>query len=372
MIPNTHLAAADRFGWRRAARLLPAALAAALLLPACSAEAGGGGATPTPLPTPVRTTYVVQRGDIVINTKIPGQVEAVTVDTAYFSMDGHVGNVYVQENELVTEGQLLADLTEIEALQSKAAEIRRAVGRAQANLGIQKALLAKYQSGGYSQFDVEIQEFQVELAEFDLSEVLTQYGLPDSGDPMADIDAQVDKARLYAPADGIIVSAVVPGRAVTKSTEAFIIGNPDVLEVVADVVQSEVDEVFQQMFEGMPVNVTLNAKPLLTLTGKVRELPSPYGSGSAVSTRVRIVLDQPPSAETYQSGDKVTVAVQLANKQGVLWLPPIAIHQVGGRTFVITDSGAGPQRVEIVIGVQTTERVEILSGLEEGQAVIGL
>jgi multidrug efflux pump subunit AcrA (membrane-fusion protein) len=352
--------------------IFPILLILAIALAACSGGPGGAGATPTPLPTPIRTTYIVQSGDIVINTKFPGDVQAVTVSTAYSPMDGHVGHVYVQLNEVVTKGELLADLTEIKDLEAKAAEIRRAVGRAQINLEIEQQLLGKYQSGGYSSFDIQIQADKVKLAKFDLEEVLNQYGLPDTGDPMANITAQVDLARIYAPSDGIIVSAVPLDRALTRTTEAFIIGDPKTLEVVANVVQSESDQVFKQMFEGMPVTVTLDAKPSVKLTGKVRQLPSPYGTGVAGETRVRIVLDQAPSADTYQSGDKVTVAIQLANKSNVLWLPPIAIHEVGGRTFVITDSGAGPQRVEIVIGVQTTERVEILSGLKEGQAVIGL
>jgi hypothetical protein len=83
-------------------------------------------------------------------------------------------------------------------------------------------------------------------------------------------------------------------------------------------------------------------------------------------------MDKPPSKDTYQSGDKVSVRVELANKKGVLWLPPAAIHEVGGRTFVIADTGLGPQRIEIEIGLKTQDKVEIVSGLTEGQIVIGL
>jgi HlyD family secretion protein len=126
------------------------------------------------------------------------------------------------------------------------------------------------------------------------------------------------------------------------------------------------------MFEGMAAEVSLDAKPGRTYSGKITELPSPYGRGPSNDSIVRIVLDTPPSLETYQSGDKVTVTVELANKKGVIWLPPAAVHQVGGRTFVIADSGSGPQRIEIEIGVQTQDKVEILAGLKEGQVVIGL
>jgi hypothetical protein len=84
-----------------------------------------------------------------------------------------------------------------------------------------------------------------------------------------------------------------------------------------------------------------------------------------------VILEAAPSASTYQSGDKVTVTVQLASKQSILWLPPDAIRKAGGRTFVIINSETGPKRVDIEIGLQTRDMVEIVAGLTEGQVVVG-
>jgi RND family efflux transporter MFP subunit len=343
-----------------------------LFLAGCSQGAAGMGPTPTPLPTPIRTTYVVQRGDIVIDAKLAGQVEPVAISSVTFPMEGHVAHVYVQPNEKVTKGQLLADLTELADLVKRAEEIRRAVRKAEIDLEIEQQLLAKYKAEGMPAYDIRIQQLKVELAEIALQETLNQYGLKDTTNSLAEIEAQLDQARVYAPVDGLIVSVTAPGRVVTKDTVVFVIGDPNQLEVVAVPDRSRATEQFKQMFEGMPASVTLDAKPEITLTGKVVELPSPYGRGPSSDAIVRIVIDQAPSLETYQSGDKVTVTIELANKKGVLWLPPAAVHQVGGRTFVIADSGNGPQRIEVEIGVQTQDKVEILSGLKEGQVVIGL
>ena len=54
--------------------------------------------------------------------------------------------------------------------------------------------------------------------------------------------------------------------------------------------------------------------------------------------------------------------MQLASKEGVLWLPPDAIRSAGGRTFVIINSESGPKRVDVEIGLQTRDMVEIVSG----------
>jgi RND family efflux transporter MFP subunit len=342
------------------------------LLAACGKGPGGGGSTPTPYPTLARMTYTVQRGDIVINARLSGQIEPIPVSSVSFSMEGHVDHVYVQPNEAVTKGELLADLSELKDLQTKAQEIRRAVERAQIDLQSAQIVLAKFKAGGFSAFDIQLQELNVRLAEINLEEVLAKYGLPDASTALDAIDAQVDAARVYAPADGLIISEAAPAQAVTKDTVAFVIGDPNRLEAVTTPETSPAADVFKMMFEGMPVTVISSAKPDLELTGKVRQLPSPYGTGGSSNLIVRIVLDQPPSKDTYQSGEKVSVRVELANKKGVLWLPPAAIHQVGGRTFVIADTGMGPQRIEIEIGLQTQDKVEIVSGLTEGQSVIGL
>jgi RND family efflux transporter MFP subunit len=349
--------------------LVPISLA---LLAGCAQGPGSGGATPTPYPTLARVTYTVQRGDIVINAKLSGRVEPVAVSSVSFSMEGHVDHVYVQPNEVVTKGELLADLKELKDLESKAKEIRRAVERAQIDLQIAQTLLAKYKAGGFSTYDVQLQELNVRLAEINLEEVLAQYGLGDASTALDAIDAQVNAARVFAPADGLIITGTVPGRVVTIDTVVFVIGDPNRLEVAATPDTGPPEDVLKQMVEGMPVIVISNVKPDQQMTGKIRQLPSPYGTGDGGNFIVRIVVDQAPSVNTYQSGDKVSIRVQLANKQGILWLPPAAIHQVGGRTFVIADSGLGPQRLEIEIGVQTQDKVEIVSGLKEGQVVIGL
>jgi macrolide-specific efflux system membrane fusion protein len=149
------------------------------------------------------------------------------------------------------------------------------------------------------------------------------------------------------------------------------LGDPKQLEVLAALDASKGDAEVKEMFEGMPVIIIPDADTDVKLTGTIRQLPSPYGTGASDEGAIHVALDSPPSASTYQSGDKVTVVVQLASKEGALWLPPDAIRSAGGRTFVIINSDSGPKRVDVEIGLQTRDMVEIISGLEEGQIVVG-
>jgi macrolide-specific efflux system membrane fusion protein len=345
--------------------------ALSLLLAGCGNGGATVDATPTPYPTPIRPTFTVQRGDIAVNAKLFGRVTPLALHTVYFQMSGHVSEVYANVNDVVKKGQALGDLAELQDLKTKASETRHEIRRAQIALEIAQLTLEKYKAENRPDYDIKVQELQVELAQMSLDEVLEKLGIDPTTDVLDQLDAEAVKARAIAPTDGTIIAAVNVGRSVTTTTPAFVLGDSSKLEVVADLTTNSGDEQVKEMFEGMPVVVSLDAKPDVQLTGKIRQLPSPYGTGSSEENAIHIVLDQAPSPDTYQTGDKVTITVQLASKSGVLWLPPDAIRKAGGRTFVIVNSESGPKRVDVEIGLQTRDMVEIVSGLTEGQVVVG-
>ena len=342
----------------------------ALFLTSCGNQVASE-VTPTPFPTPVRATFTVQRGDITVEAKLSGRVEPLALQTVYFQINGQVREVYANVSDVVKEGQLLGELAEAQELRAKADETQRTIRRAQIDLEIAQLTLDEYKSQGRSADEIKIQELQVELAQMKLDETLESLGIDPTAPVTDELDAQVAQARAFAPVDGTIIAAVNVGRNVTPETPAFVLGDPKQLEVVADLDASKGDSEVKEMFEGMSVTVMPDANPDRKLTGTIRQLPSPYGTGDSDEGAIHVVLDSPPSASTYQSGDKVSVVVQLASKEGALWLPPDAIRSVGGRTFVIINSDSGPKRVDVEIGLQTRDMGEIISGLQEGQVVVG-
>ena len=352
-------------------RVLVLFVALVLFLSACGSGQVASEVTPTPFPTPVRPTFTVQRGDIIVEAKLSGRVVPLASETVYFQITGQVREVYANVNDVVKEGQLLGELAEAQELRAKADETRRTIRRAQIDLEIAQLTLEQLKSQGRSENEIKIQELQVELAQMKLDEVLQSLGIDPDSPVLDELEAQVAQARAFAPADGTIIASVNVGRNVTPTTPAFVLGDPDELEVVANLDASKGDTQVREMFEGMPVTVTLDANTDVKLSGTIRQLPSPYGTGTSDEGAIHVGLDSPPSASTYQTGDNVTVTVLLASKEGVLWLPPDAIRSAGGRTFVIINSASGPQRVDVELGLQTRDRVEILSGLEDSQVVVG-
>jgi multidrug efflux pump subunit AcrA (membrane-fusion protein) len=350
--------------------LLPLLLALTLLLSACGGVAVRE-ATPTPYPTPVRETFTVERGDILVEATLFGEVAPRVLAEVPFEISGTAGSVYVQTGDVVEEGQLLAELEELKDLGQKASANRDDIRRAQIALEIEELALEKARAEGLPEYDIQAQLLRVELAEMDFKAVLASFGLdPESEiDAFGQLDALVARARLYAPIGGTILSAVEVGRPVNPNNPSFIIGDPNQLDLVAQIETNRMDEL-ESMFEGMGVVIWPSSRPEVLLSGTIRQLPAPYGNGPEDSRAITLRIDQQPGEETYLVGERLSIRVTLADKKGVLWLPPEAVRTSAGRTFVLINSPEGPKRIEVETGLRTTLMVEIVSGLEEGQVVL--
>jgi Cu(I)/Ag(I) efflux system membrane fusion protein len=94
----------------------------------------------------------------------------------------------------------------------------------------------------------------------------------------------------------------------------------------------------------------------------------PYLAGATRTARVRVELDNPGQALLPEMYADLEL---LLEPRSALVVPQDAVLYAGERRFVFLELGPGrfrPQRVEV--GARDPERVEILSGLEEGQRIV--
>ncbi|HRW06689.1 MAG TPA: hypothetical protein P5121_16410, partial [Caldilineaceae bacterium] len=61
----------------------------------------------------------------------------------------------------------------------------------------------------------------------------------------------------------------------------------------------------------------------------------------------------------------------LERKDNILWVPPQAVRVFDGRRFAVVLDGEARRRVDVKVGIETPDRLEIEEGLEEGQVVEG-
>lgn len=378
-------------------------LSGCALLPAGrSAEIAANEATPTPIPTsviPVKPTYTVKIGEILRERTFSGRIAPVIEEALFFRSSGRIRNVYASRNDFVTAGQIIADL-EIDDLEreltSAQLNLERAQSRlysaekelefqrrsAQINLDITNLRLLNLRTESPDDnFGISVQNKQVELAQIALER------LAEGVDPLlindvARAQLQVEKlqnaiadATITALFDGQLLSvSLTAGRPVNAFDPVVSLADITNLEVKADLISDQMNE----LAEEMPVEVSLVGRPGEILSGHIRRLPYPFGSGGSGEVidpdkSTRITIEQPPDAEEtdLELGDLVQVRVELERKDAALWLPTQAIRIFDGRRFVVVQDGEVQRRVDVKVGIQTNERVEIEEGLEEGQVVVG-
>ena len=250
-----------------------------------------------------------------------------------------------------------------------------ALQQAQWNLETAQAQHDQATANGWAyQHELKIAEIGVEQAEAELEQ------LKKGVDPVLVIQVQQaqqalgrlkESSQIVAPVDGEVISlSLYPGRSVEPFRVVIVVADPSVLEVSA----SPSDDELKVLTEGQEATIVLSINPDRSWAGTIRRLPYPYGTGGSVespggadsSTRIRLE----GNLGELNLGDLVRVTIVLEEKDETLWLPPAAIQTFQGRNLVTVQEGGRQRRVDVEIGIEGQDRVEILKGLEEGQEVI--
>lgn len=382
--------------------LVAATLSGCALLPATRTDRSTDGeATPTPIPTaivPVKPTYTVKLGEVVDQLEFSGRISPVVEEDLFFRSDGRIRNVFFKRNDMVKQGDVIAELEidplerELESaqldheratvrLQQAQDELTYQVEVARTNLEMAKIRLDALRSEAQpDQTAIALQQEEVRLAE------LAVQRLDQGIDPLlvsdvarAEMDvsklqAEIAEAQVIAPFEGKLLSlSLVPGQGIEAYRPVASLADVSDLEVSADLISSQMED----LVEGMPATIVLVSRPGVTLHGTVRQLPYPYGSGGRgtnveeMDKSTRVSIDELASDAGFELGDLVRANVELERKDNVLWVPPQAIRIFDGRRFAVLQDGDVQRRVDVVVGIQTTDRMEIKEGLEEGQVVVG-
>jgi HlyD family secretion protein len=186
---------------------------------------------------------------------------------------------------------------------------------------------------------------------------------------IAEIEEQIAKRRLYAPFSGevAVINAnlgqpVQPGEAVVTLVDLM------ALEIVADTGVDTGREFPPRLSNGQPVEIRFSRYPNETFSGTVSQAPGNISVDPNASTVFRVSFDG--QGKELSIGDGADLRIVLGRKYDALWLPPEAVRTTRDRTFVTMRIDGDERRVDIATGIITADKVEILSGLQEGDEVI--
>lgn len=173
-------------------------------------------------------------------------------------------------------------------------------------------------------------------------------------------------APLLAPLDGTIIARKVePGQTVTAA---------DAVLVLADrlIVQAQVDETDIGLVQlGQRAEIDVDAYTGQTVPARVDHIAYEATTVNNVTIyEVDVLPDQVP--EFMRSGMTANVTLLVALRENVLVLPSEAVRRENGHATVQVAGPGGAQAaaVPVTCGLEDGKKIEIVSGLSEGDTVL--
>jgi HlyD family secretion protein len=336
----------------------------------------------------------VTRSDISQTIKASGQVDPKVKVNISSHVIAKIEKLYVKEGDRVLAGAPVLQLEReaFQAIRDRAAaqlEIARSQER-QARIQLEDTEIRLRRARRLREEEVLPQE------SFDQSELSyrsAQLSIEQAGESVRQAVAELEKAEddlrktiIYAPLSGkVIALSAEEGEVVVSGTmnnPASVIGTiADLSEILVEV---DVDEnEIVHAAPGQPVQVFVDAIPNSIYAGKVVEIGSSGTKKPAQPDvtffKVKVLLDAPD--ERLRAGMSARAEIEVDTHRGTLVVPIqcVVYRAPQGETeaaeaeeirVVFVERDGKAVQVPVEVGLADASRIEILSGLTEGDQVV--
>ncbi|HKK72013.1 MAG TPA: efflux RND transporter periplasmic adaptor subunit [Candidatus Krumholzibacteria bacterium] len=302
---------------------------------------GGGGEAP---PMPVETATVEAAG-MADEFTVVGNLDAEFEIAVVTEIAARVVALPFAEGEAVERGDLLARLDD--------AQIRAEVQRAEA--------LVQQRRTNYERVRTVVSEQAG--APQDLDDAAAALAVAEAD--LALVRARLDKTRITAPFDGVVgARQVSPGAYLRPGDTITQLAQIDSLRVTF----SAPELYLGRLGPGSPVRVRTSPFPDLVVTGSV-DVIAPVLERTSRSAELVARVGNPE--QKLRPGMSAEVTVILEQRPGALTIPAESVFFQGQQAFVYTigdDDTVSMTPIEL--GTRSAARVEVVSGLDAGQAVV--
>jgi HlyD family secretion protein len=353
----------------------------------------------------------VTRGDIAKSVVATGPIQPITKVELKSKASGLVEKLYVDINQMVTKGQVLAQLDQQEILAQVAAQ-RAQLAAAQANVTTFSANIAQdkvnaeapdlpmyqetWQRNVQMLKDGIVSQQALDNAERDY---LAQKNKRDGAVAQIGVDeaklrqakAQVEQAQasldqlnqqlsyttLVAPIAGMVLSRDVEvGDAVSSilvlgSTATLVMTIGDIHQVYVDGKVDEAD--IGNVYLGQPARIHVESFPNKVFNGKVTKI-SPLGveKDNVTTFEVRVSIDNPTGE--LKALMTANAEILVTEHHSALSVPEQSMSWDNEKhAFVFVPdakSKDGQKKLPVTAGISNGNRTEILAGLKEGDTVV--
>jgi len=368
----------------------------------------GFSTTQTPTPTPTPETIAVPTCDVEQTVTAPGNLVNVNQADVQMPATGRISAVNVRVGDPVRAGQTLADLDpvttsqaqlnlleaqdELEKLQKRRTaldypratndfikDLRRQVKSAKNAVSdldgeaksaedpmVRSQLLAGLATAkeNLKQLESNLRWYTSKPTDNDIVAADSELALAQAKYDAA--KAVLESLQIKAPFNGIVFAvSAEPGQTYQAETALFTIGDPKALEVIANVTEED----YPLISVGQSVEIYFDARPDVTVQGKVDRIIPKRIEGDRPRYNLYIILNEVPDG--LADGMTSDAAITIEKRTGVLCLPR-SVVRASGIDEVSLKVWAN-QTVEtrtVTIGLRGDSDVEIVSGLEEGDQVL--
>jgi len=86
--------------------------------------------------------------------------------------------------------------------------------------------------------------------------------------------------------------------------------------------------------------------------------------------RVTVEITLPKEDENLIIGSKVNIKIKIDGKDNILIVPEEAVYEKNEKSYVEILENGEVKEIEVVLGIENQDFIEIIDGLDEGQKVI--
>lgn len=177
----------------------------------------------------------------------------------------------------------------------------------------------------------------------------------------------LDNLTLKAPIDGIIVAVNGNLGEQPAGNSPFVVidSNPNAMQILASVSQSDISK----LRAGLDAEFTTSSYQDEKFSGKVLQI-SPEAATLNGVTMYDVLLSVNDQGNKLKPGMTTNVVVKAGIHKNVLFIPTSALKELGGKDGVYLVASNGTLSFQgVTIGLFSSDRVEILSGLSEGNKI---
>jgi RND family efflux transporter MFP subunit len=349
--------------WSWIPLILSAVFAAALCF-SCSKGAGSANDTTKEAAAPATVTVTqVARGNVSRILQLTGSVAAPPNRDVKVSslVAGRIADLTVAEGDRVESGQVIAKIDD-RTYRDQVTQAEAGVAQAQANVENTKLNLARnedlVQKGIAARKELEDARAQARVAEATLMQVNAALSLA---------QLQLTRTQVHSPMSGTVVKRFVSmGEQVdgTAATPIVEIASLNEVELMANVPAADL----RRLPVGTSVQLTSASLTDRHFTGHVvavSQAVDPMTNAGLV--RVRI----PNANSELRLGMFLSAQIPVETHSKVLTVPPQSIYKdQEGKSRVFKVDGENATAVEVELGIETPDIVEILSGVKEGDKIV--